>query len=286
MFLTTIAKVSLAFGIVVALATSSAALMGYYPLNELNNPSIATTVADASGGAHDGIVTSDAIPPGTGAVEGIASANTGLYQTAYNFSTASTELDYVDINTTFTFLTRDGALSYAAWIKPSATQDFQLPTFIGTPGSAFDFRIAQPASGPGWNLRLQSGNSAAGVATTATIPSDVWTHVAVTKEAYNATTNPSPAVNFYINGLLAESGTVGRAGSGTSTKRLFIATGALATEYYNGGVDEVYVYNEVLDAATIAGLAGVAVPEPTAIVLVGIGLIGLFGRHPRKRWNE
>jgi hypothetical protein len=170
-------------------------------------------------------------------------------------------LDYVDIDATvaaFNFLTRDGALSYAAWIKPSATQDFQFPTFIGTPGSAFDFRIAQPSSGPGWNLRLQSGNTPTnGTSTTATIPSEVWTHVAVTKEAYNATTNPTPAVKFFINGVFAESGTVARAGSGSTTRRLFLGTGALTTEYYNGGIDEVYVYNEVLDPTTIAGLAGV-----------------------------
>jgi hypothetical protein len=198
-----------------------------------------------------------------GGTEGIASANAALYGTAFSFNYVAPDFgNYVDIgqnNTTFNFLTRDGALSYAAWIKPSATQDFPLPTFIGTPGSAFDFRIAQPASGPDWNLRLQSGNTAAsGVATTVTIPSDVWTHVAVTKEAYNATTNPTPAVKFYVNGVFAESGTVGRAGSGSTTKRLFIGAGALTTEYYKGGVDEVYVYDEVLDASTIAGLAGVA----------------------------
>lgn len=238
--------------------TSYGVLVGYYPLDELNSPSLGTSITDSSGNAHDGIMVTDAVP-GAGAIEGVASANAALYGTAYSFSSAPTDLGYVDINPSpaFTFLTRDGALTYAAWIKPAATQDFAKPTFIGTNGSAFDFRIAP--SGSDWNLQLQSGNTpTSGLATAATIPSDAWTHVAVTKDVYDAGTLTAN-VGFYINGILAESGTVSRAGNG-STRRLFFGTGNAVDQYYNGGLDEVHVYNEVLDAATIAGLAGAALP--------------------------
>jgi hypothetical protein len=253
-----IATAGLAAGLVFGMAnTSLALLVGYFPLDDNINPSLATSVADASLNPHNGVMASDgAPPPGVGAVEGIPSANAGLYGTAYNFSSAATDLGYVDIfppSPGFTFLTRDGALSYAAWIKPAPTQDFPKPTFIGTTGSAYDFRL-DPA-GSDYTLRLQSGNTdASGLGTTVTIPANVWTHVAVSKDAYVAA-NLSANVRFYINGVLTESGTVGRAGSGSTSKRLFIGTGALTNEYFNGGIDEVRIYNEALSGVTIAAIA-------------------------------
>jgi len=237
-------------------ATSYGVLVAYYPMNEANDPSLGTTVADASATPHDGIVATDGVP-GAGVVQGIASANAALYGTAYRFSSAPTDLGYVDINPNpaFTFLTRDGALSYAAWIKPDATQQSNS-TFIGTNGSAFDFRLAQ--SGSDWSLLLQSGNTAtSGLATVATIPSDVWTHVAVTKDINGSAGTNLANVSFYINGVLAETGTVARAGTGT-TRRLFLGTGCCADSYFNGGLDEVHVYNNVLNAYSIALLAGTA----------------------------
>jgi hypothetical protein len=237
--------------------TSFGALQGYFPLNETNSPSLGTSVADASGLGHDGVMAADGTAA-VGAVEGIASVNAALYGTAFSFSSAPTALDYVDIgatNTTFNFLTRDGALSYAAWIKPDATQFSPKPTFIGTNGSAFDFRIV--SAGADWNLQLQSGNTVASglTSTLSIIPSNVWTHVAVTKDINGSAGTNLANVNFYVDGKLVESGTVPRAGSGSTTKRLFLATGALTDQYYNGGIDEFHVYNEVLDADSIARLS-------------------------------
>src|SRR4051794_10125245 len=80
-----IATAGLVAGLVVALAnTGFAVLVGYFPLNENNNPSLGTTVADASGGSQDGLMSSDGTPM-VGGVEGIASANASLYGTAFSF---------------------------------------------------------------------------------------------------------------------------------------------------------------------------------------------------------
>jgi hypothetical protein len=92
-------------------------------------------------------------------------------------------------------------------------------------------------------------------------------------------------VQFYINGVLAETSTIGRTSQSGNPARMFIGTGSLTTRYYNGGIDELHIYNEVVDAATIAGLA--VVPEPSAIVLVvsGLACVG-WGARRRRGGNE
>jgi hypothetical protein len=285
MFLTRFAKVSLVFGVVFATAnTGTAAMIGQYHLDELNGTSVGTTVFDTSPALKNGVTASDNVATPVGPTEGIASVNP-IYGTAYGFD-AITNLSYVNINPNGAGLTRDSALSYAAWIKPSSTQ-LGFSTFIGTSGRGYDFRVIADGSG-GWNLRLASSNSDSSLAfatSLGSIPSDVWTHVAVTKDASGSTTTSTANVIFYINGVAGTPTTVLRAGATNSgaITNIFVGGGALTTRYFNGGVDEAYIYNEVLDATTIAGLAGV--PEPSVIVLVGIGLIGLVGRCPRKLSN-
>jgi hypothetical protein len=255
---------------------SIAALVGYYALNETNNPSLGTSVADSSGNSRNGIMTSDGTPaPGIGAQEGIPSVDP-IYGTAFNFSSAVTDRGYVDINPFSGALTRDGALTYAAWIKPAASQLIDS-TFTGGTGSGFDFRLV--ASGLNWNLLLKSGNSASSATSTGTVLSDVWTHVAVTKDANGSAGTNLANVTFYINGVAAGTTTIGRAGSGTPA-RWFLGSGALTTEYYNGGLDEVRIYNEVLDANAIAALA--VVPEPSTAFLITMGVcvgVVMFGRR-------
>ena len=282
MFLTRIAKVGLAFAIVFAMAnTGSAGLIGQYHLDELNGTAVGTTVFDTSPSLKNGITASDGVIP-VGPTEGIASVNP-IYGTAYSFD-AFTNQSYVDINPVGSGLTRDSALTYAAWIKPSSTQ-LGFSSFIATTGKGYDFRVITDGSG-GWNLRLASANSDASLAFTTSlgsIPSDVWTHVAVTKDASGTAVTDTANVIFYINGVAETPTTVLRAGSSSgSVARMFVGGGALTTRYFNGGVDEAYIYNEVLSPSAISDLA--AVPEPSTIVLVGIGVFGLVGRRLRKPW--
>jgi len=278
MFSSRIAAVGLTCAIVVASVNSgSAALIGCYALNETNNPSLNTIVADSSGNGRNGVMGADGSAP-VGAVEGVASADAGLYGTAFSFSSAPADKDYVDINPLAgTLIGRDSALSYALWVKPSSTQNVATPTMIATPGSSFDFRLTP--SGSNWLLRLQSGNTAGTfLLSTATIPSDVWTHIAVTKDANGSAGTNLANVKFYINGALVNSGTIGRAGTGNAA-RFFLGTSAI-DQYYNGGLDEVYIYNEVIDAATIANLA--VVPEPSAMVCALMSVMVCAGTSRRR----
>ena len=286
MFLTRIAKVGLAFGFTFAIAnTGSAALIAYYAMDETANPSLGTTVVDSSGASinRNATMATDAPGVGTGAIVGEPPANGGsggLY--SYTFNSQATNKNFFNTpsyTAANAFFTRDIPLTYAVWLKPTATQ-LSNATVIGITGNGYDFQLA-PA-GSNWALKLQGFNSPAPglTSTIATIPSDVWSHVAITK---GDTTSGSGAVNFYVNGALVESGTIGRPSGSPSSGQVrqlyFASSGVLVDRYYQGGMDELRIYNEALGPATVATLAGV--PEPSAIVLIGIGLIGLVG-SPRK----
>ena len=275
MKLSKLVKVGLLASVVFAMAEiSSAALVGYYNFNENNNPSVGTTVTNSASGSNNAIMTSDVLPaPGVGAVEGVESANTALYGTAFNF--VNTNLSIADINP-FSGLTRDGALTYAVWIKPTAAQ-LTTSTILGSTGRGYDLGITTVASE--LMLAFKRGTTGSVLSTVAITP-DVWTHVAVTKTAGAG----GATVQLYINGapVTQDATTIIRAASGDPV-RFFLGTGngGNAPNAFNGGIDEVRLYDEVLDAATIAGLA--VVPEPSAIVLAMCGVAGILGATIRKR---
>jgi hypothetical protein len=186
-----------------------------------------------------------------------------LYGTAVNFDFSSS-LAY--INTPFSGApSQNSALTYAAWIKPDALQ-MGIPNIIASSSGSrgYDFRLSLPTGGDGsvWNLSLNTGGftvpAAANYITTATIPAGAWTHVAFTKDvnetgSAGAGTNTS-ALKFYMNGSLVESGDISQPGATTPSRYLF-AAGRSGTSYYSGGIDEVRIYDEVLDATAIAALA-------------------------------
>lgn len=242
---------------------ASAALIGYYGLNE-PDPLLNTTAVDSSPSAQNGTYLSEATGPTS-----IPSANADLYGTAVRFDSTMGHTSYVDIPS-FTGLTDTGAFTYAAWINPDSTQ-LANPTIIGNLNSnhrGYDFRIALPTDGDGsvWNLKLNQPNGLSlptSYVTTATIPSGVWTHVAVTKDVNDSGgvgTNTS-TINFYVNGSLVESSTIGLTESTLAT-HYYIGAGRSGTQYFGGGIDEVRIYDEVLSDSAIAALAALPTPLP------------------------
>src|SRR5689334_20908750 len=147
MFVSRIVRIGL-FSIIYAMANAaSAALIGYYGLNEADVLK-GKTAADSSPSVQNGVYVATGAGPTS-----IASVNTGLYGTAVHFDSAVSK-DYVDM-TPFTGLTQTGAFTYAAWVNPDSTQ-LAAPTIIGNINSnlrGYDLRIASAGSG-NWNLRL------------------------------------------------------------------------------------------------------------------------------------
>jgi len=247
---------------------ASAGLIAYYGLNETDPVTLKDKpAADSSGSNFNGTYRSAVA--GAGATS-IASAEPSRYGAAVHLDSAVNK-DWVEV-TPFSGLNQDGAFTYAAWLNPDSTQ-LTSPTVIGNlrdDQRGYDLRIVP--SGSGWSLRLSNPTGIPTTFTTvATIPSGVWTHVAVTKDVNGSGGTDLSNVQFYVNGSPIDSGTIGRTGV-TSQSTFYIGVGRSANQYYGGGIDEVRVYNEVLDATTIAGLA--AVPEPASLLLLLSSMVG------------
>jgi hypothetical protein len=237
---------------------ASATLVGYYRLDEPDPLLFQIAVDSSPSGVNSGAY----FATGSGPTS-IASVNAGLYGTAVHFDSVSS-LDYVQINSLTGGPTQNSALTYAAWIKPDTVQQAN-PTIVANSKSAggYDLRIVLPSGGDGsvWNLQLAANGATttpASYITTATIPAGAWTHFAFTKDVNDsgsggAGSNTS-ALKFYVNGSLVESSDISQPGS-TNPGRYFIAAGRPATSYFGGGLDEVHIYNEALDATAIAALA-------------------------------
>lgn len=238
---------------------ASATLVGYYGLNETDT-SLNSVVADSSPdhlnpGKYLGEVAPTSIP----------SVNAASYGTAVHFTSTSLNTSYADLAPFINGIAQNSAFTYTAWINPDAVQRAN-PTIIGNLNSnqrGYDLRIALPTDGDGsvWNLKLNQpiGTSLPiSYVTTATIPSGAWTHVAVTKDVNDsgsggAGSNTS-AVKFYVNGILVESTDIGQTGPLTPD-HYYIGAGRSTTAYFSGGIDEVRIYDEVLNATAIAALA-------------------------------
>ena len=112
------------------------------------------------------------------------------------------------------------------------------------------------------------------------IDDGTWHHLAMTVDLGTST------MNLYVDGLLADTqnfstGAVAFPGfNNFEIGRL--GRSATKVDGYTGLVDDVQVYNTALSASDVAFLAanpGVAVPEPTAFALAGLGLLSLFRRR-------
>ena len=281
-------RVILTLNMVFAMANSgSATLLHYYPMNETVNPSTGTTVADL------GTTPVTATALGTvGPVVGVASANAGLFGTAFNFN--SSDQGGVDLLTRFPGTSNVGgasdAYTVAAWIKPAAIQQAAaaiLGSFSTNRG--IDLRLVNGTGAQDPSLlylQLYHRNNASGNVSSwgfdnplSASAIDQWTHLAVTM-------NSSRLVQVYVNGALWDAGgTIGRKPGSTSTNDIAIGESLVSnsTSYYQGGIDEFRIYDELIDAATIAALAGV--PEPSSMALLCLGLLGLVSRRLRKPWR-
>jgi len=121
------------------------------------------------------------------------------------------------------------------------------------------------------------------------VPQDgQYHHVVVTFDTGND-------AHFYVDGNFRQT-VLGTQAARDSVSDLNIGRNPVASpitgsfEPWNGRIDEVAVYNYVLSAGQIAnhfqaGIApaGTAIPEPSAVALLGLGTLGLLGYAWRRR---
>lgn len=261
---------ALSAALVYSTITTQAALVGWWDFEE----GTGATTADQSGNGNDGTLGAAAVWSTTEAAPG---------------STASIRFDGTDLSNVimngYKAPQVGGTISrtLSAWIKSA-------PGVSPLGGDMGIFGFGQNANGEKWNFRTQDDNGTidgnirvevnGGYITGSTVVVDnTWHHVAMTWED-DGTPNVQE-VKLYVDGVLEIVNTSQSNVINTDTVNgidLNIGDDHSGRNW-NGWLDDIRIYDEVLDANAIAALA--AVPEPSSALLGFLGLGSLLLRRHR-----
>jgi len=215
---------------IVFLTLSSAAhadittgLIGWWKFDEGSG----TTANDSSGSGYTGTLTNTPtwIPGKIGT-------------NALSFSSASSQYVSVGSHTALTTV----PYTETAWVNLINTSTV-YPIIGGSAADYYQFRIN--TGGAPKVIDQVNGNASA--TSTGTVTAGVWTLVGFTYDGTNYV--------FYINGASAGSGTLNSSYLSNSTTQVGGAT--VLSQYMNGYMDDVRIYNRVLSASDMSQLYGI-----------------------------
>ena len=220
-----------------ALATLTTGLMAYYPFNGNAN--------DASGNGNNGTV-----------LEAVL-ANDRFTQAsrAYSFDGVNDQIEVAHSAS----LSPTNAVTVAAWIRPLANEDNKHCVSKGSHVNYFSrsYSLQGPWADGNWRAALSTPTGEVVVASSTAAALGAWSHVLMTYDG--------AVVKLYINGQL--SGTQPATGLITQTSEgLFLGSHkfyAASDYWFNGGIDDVRIYNRALSAAEITKLHASEAVLPT-----------------------
>ncbi len=227
--------------------------VGYWRLGEASGPN----AFDASGNAYHGTYQG-------GVALGIAGALATDSDTAAEFDGSS---GLVDVGAVSALNQLANAFTVEAWVKLPGT---------GSGGVIVSTRKVIPNTGYGFAVLPDLMRFAAfgqqDYSLTVALPLNEWLHVAVDFDSAND-------ARFYVNGQL-EGLVAGTAPASTTTQPFTIGRnteffGAATPGWFQGGLDEVAVYNRSLESEELEAHYLAAVPEPSGMITAVIGTIGL-----------
>lgn len=255
-------------------SVSHAALVAQWSLEE--GTGTTTTANPPSGG-----VVSDAF--GTGVAW---STDTPGVASTRSLSFPGTSAGNVATNITATTvgIAGTGAKTITGWFKAGDTAGTTRMFFGWSPnngsGPGTEIRLGLDGSG---NIRFEATSGAA-VNNTIALDDNAWHMVGLVIGAGDQVGQ----VQFYIDGnLLNPTGTpsttaINTAGTGTAPRNeMYLGIGNVGgTQQWAGLLDDVRIYDTALTDTELDGIqSAMAVPEPTAALLGGLGLLALLRRR-------
>jgi hypothetical protein len=190
---------------------------------------------------NGGGTTSDASGVGNhGTISGAAWTPAGRYGAALSFDGINDWVTVADAAS----LDLTNRLTVEAWVYPTALNSWETVA-LKEAGSELAYALYGDNNGgasrrPGAWIRI--GGTSTSALGTATLPVNTWTHLAMTYDGAQ--------VRLFVNGTQVRS--VARTGSiAASTGPLRIGGNAVWTEFFNGRIDEVRIYNRALTATEI-----------------------------------
>ena len=186
-----------------------------------------TSTADSSGNNNAGTVSG-------------ASWTSGKYGSAMQFDGVN---DYVDAGNASSLNT--AKITISAWIKPNTDGTYLSITGRGTGNAQVD-QNHHLFSRSDTNKLAFYARDAVWIYSDGTVASGSWSHVAVTYDGTN--------VIFYINGQASGIRPASYSSLVSVTNNLRIGRQGDSTNYFNGTIDEVQIYNRALSASEISAL--------------------------------
>ena len=217
----------------------------------------------------------------------------GPHGTMEGFIAGSTAFDSIDANDhvriadTFTndALASD-AFTFELWLKSrnpgSGPENAVVRGFYAQPGNPAQF-LQQNGTDVSAGVAGGGGGTVRGA-----LPHDQWTHVVWTAAPADA---GGTEMNLYHNGVLAGSHTTGKPAASNAGEDIAIGTLAFGNhgaghdpygtllQGFQGGIDEVSYFDYALSADQAANHYNGIVPEPSACLLLVLGLCGMIARR-------
>ena len=252
-------------------SSANAGLVGHWKFDEGSG----TTAADSSTSGFDADQT---IVAGSW----IAGKSGGAYN-APRFSLDATESNSMNLV--------GGSVTVSAWVTARTGSSFQgIVGFEGTQsaGDIYGFKMDNNDRVNWTTIGTSPQISTDTLANYASATNDGWVHLV---GVYDGNTGTS---TLYVNG--SSDGSVAKAGGipdktppSTFNIGRYYNTGSFA---FTGSIDDVQVYDEALSAGDVTflfnnpgsalGSAANTAPEPSTLVLVGFGVVGLVGGRRRR----
>lgn len=225
-----------------------------------------TDFTDSSGNARHGTLSDTGTTGNSGIV-----TSAGNHVFGGGAITLSADRDYVDVPlATFSSGT---PYTIAFWARKSSGDTGQSADFdmvIGDRNNTNFFIALNDVTGPG--MRWRSSASTADRQADFTVAKDYsWHHYAIVASG--------TTITLYLDGTLVSSD--GGNLTGFQYNTIGEAYTTAADFDFNGQLDEMWIFNEALDATAISNLNSVnsTIPEPTALVLSTVGLLALARRR-------
>jgi hypothetical protein len=163
-------------------------------------------------------------------------------------------------------------MTWGAWVMPTATNPIRAVLSSDNGGFDRDIDIDSRGGSTSWSAFTGSGVLGSGV----TPSTSAWTFLAAVYD------QSSSSLTFYVNGQSFATTT----SFGGSQSIFDIGNNPSFGEYYNGLIDNVFVYNQALSASQIGTIRAngfpSSVPEPSTLTLLGIAVVGLAGVARRR----
>jgi hypothetical protein len=166
-----------------------------------------------------------------------------------NYSKRSFELDAIDdyIDCGASTLSGETALSISAWIYPTSYGDATAPSFVSTDAASPRAFYLGLFNGTNFRFSLSTnGTSLTSLDTAAsTVTLNAWQHILVTWDQVN--------LKLYKNGVLLKTVATTSSSNGTftTTNDLLIGARRPTAGLFEGKIDEVSIFNSVVDIADV-----------------------------------